>query len=142
VGPLLTQNLLASNRPSLAAQDDGNDGGIGKMAEPNGERIVRLEGRVTAIEKVAVAFAAHQKRADEFFIREDERAKARGELDKKRSRIHYWWLSILSAIIISSVIGLFNYLMNFEKRHTITKDQQPAISSSVQPQDARIPNLR
>ena len=79
--------------------------------------------------------------ARDFFSRSDERAKnrAKGEIvekeekervDKKRSRIHFWWLALLSGLIVAGFTAILGWAINFEQTHKISQDHR--ISSSVQ----------
>lgn len=54
-------------------------------------------------------------------VREEERAK----VDKRRSRIHYWWLALLSGLILL----LIGFLLNLVSNHHISQAKQGAVAA-------------
>ena len=108
----------------------------------------RLAGEVKAMSvnlEIALEgvsnFKQFQKNNIEFmgWFRATQEEKAR--LDSARAKLHYWWLGILSAIIVASVLGAGAWIINFMTTHHITESNTP-VSSSYQPTDARNPNTR
>lgn len=102
-----------------------------------------------SVEEGVSNFRDFQSDARDFFTRSDERAKHRVEqeaeekedrdkIDKRRSRIHFWWLGILSGIIVAGFTVLLAWAVNFESKHKISQDHhdQSAVQS---PQTSDLP---
>ena len=123
-------------------------GGTGWKQTPE-ERMGRLEERMDKVEEGVANFRDFQVDARDFFTRSDERAKhrveqeveekeERTEIDKKRSRIHFWWLGILSGLIVVGFSALLTWALSFEDRHKVSQDHHATRNTgSLQlPQDA------
>ena len=112
------------------------------------ERMGRLEERMNSVEEGVANFRDFQVDARDFFTRSDERAKfrmkqdieekeERDKVDKKRSRIHFWWLGLLSALIVVGFLCPARMgRVDFTKQHKISQDHQHQTT-----QDATIPPL-
>ena len=109
-------------------------------------QVAKLEERMESVEEGIQNFRAFHSDVREFITRSDERAKHRAEqeavekqerdsLDKRRSRIHFWWLGILSGIILLCFAAGLNYVTSFEKRHHVS--EAPVVSSEQPKQHAK-----
>ena len=101
------------------------------------------------VEEGVANFREFQVDAREFFTRSDERARhrirqeqeekeEREKIDQRRSRIHFWWLGLLSAIIVVGFSALLAWAINFESKHKISQDH-PAQSRLQLRQDSGLP---
>ncbi len=104
------------------------------------ERVTRLESEMKEVRLWMVDSKFFHSEARDFFSRSDERAKnrAKGEIaekeekervDKKRSRIHFWWLALLSGLIVAGFSAILGWAINFEQTHKISQDHK--IESSI-----------
>ena len=115
------------------------------------ERVTRLESEMKEVKAWMVDSKTFHHEARDFFSRSDERAKSRAEnevqekeekdrLDKNRSRIHFWWLGLLSALIVAGFSVLLGWAISFEDRHKISQDHQGHSALSL-PQDSNLPQV-
>lgn len=107
------------------------------------EKVAALEERVTAQQAMLFQmtkqmgdfktfFDQHEAKEDEREHREMQDREDKKTLDEKRAKIHYWWLSILSALIIASIIGLTSWMMNFMSTHHISSNVSLSVPASSQ----------
>ena len=82
------------------------------------------------VEEGVANFRDFQTDVRKFIIRADTRAEEREELDKHRSRIHYWWLALLSAIIVYCFTALLGWVLSFESRHHVSVSQNPGTTQT------------
>lgn len=105
------------------------------------QRITILESEMKEVRVWMVDSKGFHAEARDFFSRSDERAKHRAakeldekeerdKLDKKRSSIHFWWLGILSGIIVVAFGVMFTWAVNFENKHKISQDHQTTTTQS------------
>lgn len=111
------------------------------------ERVTRLESEMREVKAWMPESKLFHTEARDFFSRSDERAKQRvkqeieekekrDQVDKKRSRIHFWWLGILSGIIVAGFAILLGWAVNFESKHKISQDHHDQSTVSL-PQDSQ-----
>lgn len=96
------------------------------------ERVLRLEMKMaTALEGVS-NFKEFQRDARDFFTRHEEREKAwraseeakqkaQTAKDKRRASIHYWWLGLLSALIVAGFTVLLTQFFALRSDHTVNQ---------------------
>ena len=112
-------------------------------------QIGKLEERMNVVEEGVANFRSFQTDVREFITRSDERAKQRAQqeqlekeqrdkLDKKRARIHFWWLGLLSGAILLLFGAFLQWAAN---HHVSSQNHQQQVSEERQPQDARVPIL-
>jgi len=124
---------------------------VEKVLSLLGLKVVGLEGDTAIAKEGIYDFRAFQREHLQwmgwFKANEENRqkeeirlAKEREAKDKARARIHYWWLGILSTIIVGAVLGIGSWLFNFLTTHHISDNRPVATTSEVQ--NAHIPQTR
>ena len=100
-----------------------------------GERIAKLEERMERAEEFMGNSLAHQRKVEDFISRSDERAIHRAKMeqedkeekavvDKRRARIHFWWLGLLSGAILLLLGEFLSWTKDFESRHHVSTTPQ------------------
>lgn len=91
---------------------------------------------MSVVEEGVANFRDFQTVVREFIVRADERARIEDELDKKRSRIHYRWLALLSALIVAGFSAILSWAISFESRHkSVVQHDQSSIQQQFNAKD-------
>lgn len=85
-----------------------------------GQRIVRLETKVEIALEGVGNFREFQVEARDFFTTAKVERKVQEGKDKRRARIHYWWLALLSALIVSGFSILLAQFLQLKSDHHIS----------------------
>jgi len=123
---------------------------VGSGGDNHGERLSRIEERLRIVEGWVEISRNFHTEAHDFFTRQDERAKQREiqekrekedqarkdkeeeKKDRRRARIHFWWLSLLSGLILTFFGWMLNWADHFEQRHHISQSPQQSLSQPQQ----------
>jgi hypothetical protein len=98
-----------------------------------GLKIMGLEGDMEIVKEGVSNFRTFQKdnltfmgwfkaREEQRDKREEAEKKAHDLKDDRRSKIHFWWLGILSALIVASVIWSASWVHHFFITHHISSN--------------------
>jgi uncharacterized membrane protein len=99
-----------------------------------GERLRGLEVEMEQVQEGIANFRDFQTEARRHFVRAERDEEHRKDIDKKRAHIHYWWLALLSGLILLMFGFLLSKLPNIHISfaHEIQSQQKA-------PQDAALP---
>ena len=112
------------------------------MAEHNGtnngqdiqdlrDRVLKMEVQMLMVAEGVANFRKFQNDARTFFDRHEEREIAREKAekekqlqeekkDKKRAAVHYWWLGLLSALIVAGFSIILTEFFQLKAEHHIS----------------------
>lgn len=106
-------------------------------------RTIQLEARMNYMESFIPQINAHMRTTEAFMTthaaeekdrerREIEAREDKKSQDERRAKIHFWWLGILSALIVASIIGLATWMMNFMSNHHISSNSAVVSQTTTQ----------
>lgn len=105
------------------------------MTQPAGERVARLEERMNKVEEGVANFRDFQTDVRKFITRSDTREEEREKLDRKRAKVHYWWLALLTGLIVSFFGWWLGWASNVH--HISENSSAPTVTHAVEsPQQA------
>jgi hypothetical protein len=103
------------------------------MVEGAGERVARLETRMTAVETAILSLAESEKTVRDFITDLKARRDERDKVDRDRARIHFTLLGGLISLVVGLILWFVGWTVNFEKHHHVTQDSPPAIHEKSTP---------